>query len=152
MMTTNIPSNTDDYIDVRDVIERVEELRGEAREAFEAENPDAADCALVDEDYGSDGPGPWSSAPEEFAALVELLDDLEGYGGDHQWEGNWYPVTLIRDTYFEDYARELAEDTGQMPREGLTWPFSYIDWEAAARALQMDYSSVEFQGVTYWYR
>lgn len=151
MMTTNVPSNTDDYIDVRDVIERFEELRTEAYDAFVAENPTAADCALVDEDYSPDGPAPWSSDPDEYKALAALLEDLNGYGGDHQWEGDWYPATLVRDSHFEDYARELAEEIGAIPRD-YSWPTSHIDWEAAARALQMDYSSVEFQGVTYWYR
>ena len=32
------------------------------------------------------------------------------------------------------------------------WPQSYIDWDAAADALRIDYSSVEFEGVTFWYR
>lgn len=33
-----------------------------------------------------------------------------------------------------DYARELAEDLGAIPRE-YSWPVSYIDWESATRDL-----------------
>lgn len=29
---------------------------------------------------------------------------------------------------------------------------NYIDWKRAAEALQSDYTSVEFDGVTYWVR
>lgn len=62
-----------------------------------------------------------------------------------------YGATLVRDSYFEDYARELAEDCGLIQRDAH-WPNDCIDWERAARELQMDYTSVEFDGVEYWVR
>lgn len=116
----------EDLIDVRDVIARFEELEDEDA------HDDTDDAA-------------------EFALLSELLDDLKGYGGDQQWKGDWYPITLIRDSYFVEYAQELAEDIGAINSD-LDWPYSCIDWEKAARELRADYSSVEFDGVTYWYR
>jgi antirestriction protein len=58
---------------------------------------------------------------------------------------------LIRDSYFEDYAQELADDLGLL-QKGSTWPYTCIDWEQAARELQMDYSMVTFDGVDYWVR
>jgi antirestriction protein len=130
---TNKISSKDDMIDVRDVIARVEELR-EERESAETV-------------------GEWEASTEcgELAQLEELLSDLEGMGGDEQWEGVWYPVTLIRDSYFEDYAQELADDIGAVP-DNATWPNNCIDWERAARELQQDYTSVEFDGDTYWTR
>lgn len=83
---------------------------------------------------------------EELTALQSLQAEVSDYAADWQ-----YGETLIRDSYFEDYARELAEDIGAIdPDAG--WPNSYIDWERAAEALQMDYTSVEFDGVTYWIR
>ena len=88
---------------------------------------------------------------EELETLEGLLSDLEGYGGDEQWDGRWYPVTLIRESYFQEYAQELAEDIGAIPKDA-SWPCTCIDWEQAARELRMDYSSVEYDGVTYWYR
>lgn len=125
--------NTQDVLDTRDIIARVEELR-EEREAAETV-------------------GDWESSDEcgELADLENLLSDLEGMGGDEQWEGNWYPVTLIRDSYFEDYAQELADDIGAVNTDA-SWPNNCIDWERAARELQMDYTSVEIDGVTYWTR
>lgn len=62
-----------------------------------------------------------------------------------------YGVTLIRDSYFEDYAQQMAEDIGAINRDA-TWPLNHIDWEAAAEALKGDYTSAEFDGVTYWAR
>ena len=131
-------SNSEDTLDVRDIIARVEELRDE-REAFEESEPSGVQWASVELDEA-----------EELATLEELLSDLCGRGGDEQWEGDWYPVTLVRDSYFQDYAQELAEDCGFA--SGNKWPARCVDWEQAARELQMDYSAVEFDGVTYWYR
>lgn len=118
--------NTDDCIDVRDAIARFEELEGKGSDRDE-----------------------WEA--EEHKGLTKLLDELRGNGGDEEWRGAWYPVTLIRDSCFEDYARELAEDIGAIPKD-LGWPVGHIDWPAAADALRIDYAEVDFDGVTYWYR
>lgn len=82
----------------------------------------------------------------ELEALVDLSDEAEGYTRD--WA---HGATLIRDSYFKTYAQELADDCG-MIKEGDKWPYTCIDWEQAARELQMGYTSVEFDGVTYWVR
>jgi hypothetical protein len=114
----------DDIIDVSDLIKAVE--AGEN----EVEQP-------VDADYH---------------ALVALLDECrEAGGGDKQWRGDWYPSLLIRESYFTHYAQELADDIGAIP-EGMQWPLTCIDWDQAARELRMDYTSVDFSGVTYWTR
>jgi len=88
---------------------------------------------------------------EELATLTALLDELRGNGGDEQWRGEWYPVTLIRQTYFPDYAEELAEDIGAINREAV-WPTNHIDWKAAVDELLIDYSEVKYDGVAYYYR
>lgn len=130
-------SNTDDVIDFRNVIARIEAIEDELADLKGKRSKDAkaAKVTLLD----------------ELQHLADLADDLKGYGGDEQWRGDWYPVTLIRDSYFRAYAEELAEDIGAINRDA-TWPNNCIAWEKAARELQMDYSEVEFDGVTYWYR
>lgn len=80
----------------------------------------------------------------ERAELRKLRAETEGEG----WE---YGIVFVRDNYFEDYARELAEDVGAVDRN-LGWPACHIDWEAAAESLKMDYSEVEIDGATYYYR
>jgi hypothetical protein len=122
-----------DVFDLRDVIARYEEL-----EAL------GATASRAGEDDEQDGDA-------EILQLQTLLDDLKGNGGDEQWKGEWYPVGLIRDSYFEDHARELAEDCG-MIQDDAKWPCNCIDWEEAARQLKQDYSSVDFAGTEYWYR
>lgn len=138
-MSTEI-SNHDDVIDSRDVTARIEELRADRGE-IEAHEGDA-DAALIrkylaewDEDYGG-----------ELRALESLAEEASGYAAD--WE---HGETLIRDSYFEKYAQELAEDIGAINRDA-GWPNDCIDWERAARELQQDYTAVDFDGATYWIR
>lgn len=120
---TNDISKFDDTIDVRDVIARFEDLEG----AYEPHEED------------------------EFALLGRLLEDLKGNGGDEEWRGDWYPITLIRDSYFKDYAMELAVSIDAINND-VMWPNDCIDWDKAARELRYDYSTIEFDGVEYWYR
>ena len=119
--------HTADIIDIRDIIERFEELE----EEMMGEGEDL------------------STQRHELVHLTALLEELKGYGGDEQWRGDWYPVTLIADHYFTDYAREMLEDCGDIP--GLP-SYIEIDWEATARNVRIDYTCTEINGSTYWYR
>ncbi len=83
---------------------------------------------------------------EELAALKALAEEGALYAPD--WE---YGETLIRDSYFAEYAEELAEDIGAIDRNAK-WPLTCIDWEEAARQLKQDYTSIDFAGVAYWVR
>lgn len=134
-------NNSEDVLDVRDIIARVEALE-EARDDFEHD----ADGNRTNSDWTAAEP----DDAAELADLSGLLKELCGYGGDEQWRGDWYPVTLIRDSHFVDAMQELCEDIGDFP-DGIP-TYYVIDWEATARNLRVDYSSVEFGGVTYWYR
>lgn len=125
----NTPTNTDDVIDSRDVIARIEELEEEQERLAEAEA----------------GPLPEEDTAE-LAALKALAEEAEGYAPD--WN---HGATLIRDSYFKEYAQQLADDIGAIPRDA-SWPCTCIDWDQAAHALQQDYTAVEFDGVTYWVR
>lgn len=122
-MNKNI-SNTEDVLDVRDIIERFEELES-------SEDRDEYD-------------------EQEFKSLQSLLDELCGNGGDEQWKGDWYPLILIREDYFEEYCEELVSDIGDLPREIPS--YIEIDWKATAENIKVDYFSVDFDGVTYWTR
>lgn len=129
----------EDMIDVRDIIARVEELRDE-REASD----------IPANEYG--GPkDSWKDERQELATLESFLDELRGNGGDEQWEGNWYPVTLIHERYFKTYAQELAEDIGAI-KGNAEWPARCIDWDQAADELKVDYTTAELGDDTYYYR
>lgn len=123
-------SNTEDMIDSRDVIERLAELAGMwAAHQNDPEEPEPDDSEL-----------------EELRTLTALVEEAEGYSDDWQ-----YGATLIHESYFTEYAKELAEDIGAIDSDAH-WPSTYIDWEAAAGALKMDYAAVDFDGQTYYVR
>jgi len=80
---------------------------------------------------------------------LRILQDLALEAAvSSDWE---YGETLIRDSYFREYAEQLADDLGYTHR-ACSWPYTCIDWDSAARELQVDYFTVEFDGVQYWIR
>ena len=120
-------TNSQDTIDSRDVEARIKYLELEIEEGEERYTGEHLD---LEEELG-----------KLWALKKEIADNEE-------WEGG---ITLINDAYFEDYAREYAEDVGAINRD-TAWPANCIDWEQAADELRMDYSEVELDGVTYYFR
>ena len=148
-MTQDI-DNTQDILDSRDVIARFEELESEREALVEAveEVPDDSeeDPAGIELLNAQQALCDWDA---EYRAELKALSDFISEGSDEWRHGG----TLIRDSYFEDYARELAEEIGATDEKAAHGrPLNCIDWEQAARELQMDYTSADFDGVTYWYR
>ena len=145
--------DADDTIDLREVTDRVEELRSE-RDDFiaDATGTDAPISYGELADAQGVAEAAWATenadAAEELAELEALLASLAGYGGDHQWEGTWYPRGLIRDSYFETAMDELLEDIGDLPRDLPGYLTVTVNYDA----LQQDYASVDFAGDTYWHR
>ena len=141
--------NTQDIIDIRDIIARIEELEEFLEQTHADQGGEAEFSDWIEAD--------WSEADFayeeviEYQALTAIMDDLKGNGGDEQWRGEWYPITLIRESYFKDFAQELAEDIGAVD-SNASWPNNCIDWDYAARELKHDYTSTEIDGVTYLYR
>ena len=135
-------------IDMEDITTRYAELRDERADletdCGDAENDEALTdaCRALAEWDGDNG--------EELKELGELIEELRGAGGgDHQFEGDWYPRELIDAEDFEEYAEELASDCYDIPD---TWPHRCIDWEKAARELSQDYSLISFRGSDYYWR
>lgn len=151
-------SNMDDVIDSRDVIARIEELqderqclvdtiteeeqnRSELQDGDTRANHEAAEEALDDARTSLKS---WDADyAHELAALKTLAEEAEGYAAD--WH---HGETLIRDSYFETAMDELLEDIGDLPKNLPGYLTITVDYDA----LQMDYTSVDFDGVTYWIR
>lgn len=156
---------TADIIDIRDVTARFEELESEREDLENAYEEATTDLNLAAQGDGdttgeletksagaSTALNDWNNSEEgaEFKTLGDLLDSLKGYGGDEQWRGDWYPITLIARSYFVDYCRDLVSDIGDMPREIPS--YIAIDWTETARNLEVDYSTVDFAGNEFLYR
>ncbi|HTE40301.1 MAG TPA: hypothetical protein VK629_05710 [Steroidobacteraceae bacterium] len=128
-------SESDDHIDSRDVEKRIEIYR-DAVLAF------GVDGATRVDDY--DPESNLENGDEIYLLLEELnaLTDLERQIGTNSYR-------MVRDSYFEEYAREFAKDCG-MIQDDAKWPGNCIDWEEAADELKRDWTSVTFKGVEYW--
>ena len=84
---TNEITNSEDIIDSRDIIARIEHL--------ESLEPDE----IEDEEQ------------EELDALKALSDECEGYG---DWQ---YGETLISRDYFVEYVQDMLADCGMIPKD-----------------------------------
>lgn len=165
MSKTDEITNSEDVIDSRDIIERLEYLESEMTD-FQEKNK------LPLFDYKNDWQGSeydewdkkhkkhdrwwaatkWNDAweyAEEYRSLKTIADECEGVSG---WQ---YGEILIRDTYWQSYIEELIEDC-YMTKETRdmisNWPWRHLDMEAAAEEAKVDYMSVDFNGVDYWIR
>jgi chromosome segregation ATPase len=125
--------------DLEDVAEMLEE-RTNNIEALRSDIVDIEDnIKTVREDI--------EDAEKELAPLESLAEEAEGYSAD--WR---YGATLIRDDYFEQYAKELVQDIGDLPAQLPSYIENNIDWEGVASDIQVDYTSVDFDGEEYWIR
>lgn len=86
---------------------------------------------------------------DERRAIGEMLDTISGRSGDIQRGEMWYPSHLIANWHFEEYVRELIDDSGDFPHR--LPDYIAIDWGQTAENIQQDYSRVEVMNRTYWY-
>jgi hypothetical protein len=115
--------NCQDVLDSRDIIERIKEL----------------------EEIFSD----WKTESEDFAEL-KTLKNLEEQGKN---SADWnYGETLIRESYFVEYIKEMLADCGVIPSNLPFYIENNIDWSGVAEDLKVDYMEIDFDGVTYFMR
>ena len=150
---TNEISNTDDVIDSRDIISRIEELESDLESEFEDYQQECFDeNAPLKADFDSWVEKncmdfeTWKSEQdiEELESLQKVAEQGEGYG---DWK---YGETLINESYFTDYCEEMCKDCGDIPQNVPS--YIEIDWEATSENLKADYTEIDFDGVTYYMR
>ena len=117
---------TADVTDSRDIIARIERVESDLEQA-RVDGDDTTDLEV------------------ELKALEAFAEEASGYAPD--WH---YGERIIHEDYFTQYAQELSDELSLGDGAMAQWPFTHIDWEAAAGQLKMDYSDVEFDGVTYY--
>jgi DNA repair exonuclease SbcCD ATPase subunit len=168
-------SNSDDVIDSRDVISRLEELQDEREELknkldeWDEEHDWDEEQELEEKEQEDWGVGALEKdeAKEKLRdERQKLIDDLQEWDDDNGEEleslkdlngegenasSDWrHGETLIRESYFTDYCEELCKDVGDLPRE--IPHYIVIDWEATANNIKADYTSIDFDGETYYVR
>ncbi len=153
---THTISNSDNVIDSRDVIERLEALTEEhddllraiddAKEALDDEEGEEKDAMRDDFDVAVEALKDWDCDNKaELDALQALNDEAEGYAED--WK---YGATLVHADYFTAYCQEVLDDIGDLPKD--LPHYIVIDWDATADNLKVDYTEVDFDGQTYFVR
>lgn len=151
--------NTQDVMDSRDVIARIEELEEELTEAHEEGQFTSSFDDWLSNSRDNSAPI-YAAFPEmgtDIQEKIEELYKLRVLAGEAEGSADWeHGETLIRESYFTDYIEELINDCYDMPKEinSGSWPWCHmtIDYEAAAEAAKVDYMEVDFDGVTYLIR
>lgn len=119
----------EDVFDSRDLIERIADLESELADAHDDnETDDVLDMRA------------------ELATLQAFAEEARGYVPDFI-----YGESFISEDYFTTYAQDYADEVGAIDSRA-SWPLTFIDWPAAAAALQQDYTSFDLDGVTFWAR
>jgi hypothetical protein len=117
-------SNTQDLIDSRDVINRIEELQ----------------------DYNK--PNLSLDESQELAILFRL--DLNGAAYGDDWE---YGCSVIRSTYFVEYIKSHYGEVYGIELENMPEIFrDAIDWMAVAESALIDYTPIDFDEECYYVR
>ena len=148
---SNTIDNTQDIIDSRDIIARIEGLETELADAHEGDG--TTDKPELEDWIEQASKSEAAAFHEEAKELLILRKVAEEASTSADWE---YGETLIRESYFEDYIEELIEDCYEMPKQmgSGEWPYRHLtlDIEAAAEEAKQDYMEVDFDGVTYLIR
>ena len=83
---------------------------------------------------------------ERIEAIEELIEEV---GRDNFEMG----VAFIRENYWEQYCEDTAYDCGFLDRQDNSNPLHYhIDWQGWAKDVAMDYSQIDFDGDSYYWR
>ncbi|WP_266156793.1 hypothetical protein [Dyella silvatica] len=151
--------NTQDVIDSRDVISRVEELEVELEDFHERGGFMNEFDDWIEQSRDNSEPV-YAVFPDEGAEVIELIEELYALRAlteEAEHTADWtHGEVLIREDYFTDYIEELVKDCYEVPKDmdSDKWPWCHMamDWEAAAEAAKVDYNEVTFDGEPYLIR
>ena len=145
---------TESIIDTRDIQDRIDEIESDiesledeitelSEEIDELDEENADDKNEIDLklDDIEDKRGQIEDLQEELSMLLDVRSEVPEFS---------YGETLIYEDYWIEYVQELCEDCGYISKDFPYW--IEIDWEATAKNVAMDYSTIELYGNTYYFR
>lgn len=151
----------DDIFDSRDLTEYKEYLADELLSSwndwqeeylnneYEADDIDEA-LAFIDKladngfEFFQDS---YSTDIEEYKNINTFCAELSDYSSDFE-----YGEAIIREDYFTQYAEDFCKDCGLVPSDLSSLIEDNLDWDGIAEDLKQDYTSVEYDGDTYYIR
>ena len=136
------------YIDTRDLIEKREALKQEILDSFLENFPHYEEMTESFEDilFEEEEIESWKQDWQEEINQITCIDEVEDEIGSEFDFG----VTLIPEDDFTDYVEDLLKGCGYISDDFPSW--IEIDWEATAENVKQDYSELEYEGETYFYR
>lgn len=140
-------TNTQDIIDSRDIIKRIEELEGffdTCQHCGEGQDIELAEktnkCSDCEQELLED------LEIEELADLQDVFNQAEGCGAFNHGE------SLIHESYFVEYCEELCCDIGDIPGDLPWYIASNIEWDGVANDIKADYMEINLGGASYFMR
>lgn len=132
-------------LDTRDLQKRLDDLETEKQDFIDnarAEHEESgSEDDFVEDDYAKDWAEENSDEAQELEELKSMSDEIP------EWR---HGETLIREDYWEEYVEEMLKDCGDLPQD--IPHYIVIDWKATADNIAADYSTLEYQGDSYYYR
>ena len=135
-------------IDTRNLAERREALKQEILDSFLENFPHYEEMTESFEDirFEEEEIESWKQDWQEEINQITCIDEVEDEIGSEFDFG----VTLIPEDDFTDYVEDLLKGCGYISDDFPSW--IEIDWEATAENVKQDYSELEYEGETYFYR
>lgn len=144
-----------DIVDTRDIQERIDEieddidtlenemsdLEEEIDELIDSEEDGNQNIIDLKLDEIEEKVGVIKDLKEELDNLLNIKSEVPEFE-----EGN----TLIHENYWVEYVQDLVTDCGYISSD-LPW-WIEIDWDRTADNVAQDYSTIEIEGNTYYYR
>jgi antirestriction protein len=123
------------YVDAEDFLIACQELHQDEHDPeFMFQDTDGEHFGMITE----------SSIDDNLWELINTLDDNEAeiYAAYRKnFDGDWANCQDVYSGKYdsdEDFAQDMAEQCGML-QDKISWPYTCIDWEWAARELMYDY-------------
>jgi len=130
-----------DVLDSRDVIETIDQLESELKFLVEY-HKEQLELKMEGAERTASDIKSLKSQIKPLRAFADAFIDMIGSA--------WYDgVSLVNDDYFIEYTKEYSDNIGKTSDDD-SWPFTHIDWNSAADALQYYFSSVDVDEHKYW--
>ena len=145
---------TENIIDTRDLQDRIDELNddidtldneiselSEEIDDLDENDPDDKNEIDLKLDDIEDKREQIEELQEELSMLLDVESEVPEFR---------HGETLIHENYWVEYVQDLCEDCGYISRDFPHW--IAIDWDATADNVAADYSTIELDGNTYYFR
>lgn len=141
-------------LDTRNLAERREALKQEILDSFLENFPHYEEMTESFEDirFEEEEIESWKEDFEDELETIEEINKVEEKVDNYSEDSFEFGTTLIAKSDFTEFCQEDLEDCGLLPKDLPYFIENNIDWDGVADNLMVDYTEVEYLGVTYLFR